>query len=141
MDTSLIPHMREHQDNILVHMNAAQSCLRFDQAPDPETLGKMRWELARLLSAYEIFKHTRIFDPALASGDANRAAAARRMKIACIALGEDFRAHCTTWSCSGTLQQWSHYRLHALDLLRRLREQMLSDRREVETLWAQPPAA
>jgi hypothetical protein len=87
----------------------------------------LRAEMGEALGAYQAFKHGKVFDPGIASGDAARVVAAREMKIACIKAGETFRGHMSDWPRERIEREWSNYRvasrLTANSLSRHIRDE------------------
>lgn len=87
----------------------------------------LRAELAAALGGYQRFKHERIFDPAIASGDDQRAALARHMKVACIAAGEVFRTHQDRWTRDRIAGDWNNYKAAARLTINQLRRHVASE--------------
>ena len=127
------------QDRILAILDRAEAILR-SGTNDVAALGKTRWEAARALREYQLFKHSRIFDP-LERGQDYRAAHARRMKAECIRVGEEFRQYVLTWSVVSILDHWAEYHPAALDAIRRIRAHLASERRAIAELFDVKPAA
>lgn len=96
-------------------------------ASDATTLAESRQELARLLMEYALFKHRNIFEPAIFSGG-ERAKEARRLKIACIVAGEDYRTYTRAAAVSGPLDDWRAYRLRATAQVASLRSHVIAER-------------
>ena len=67
-----------HQARILLQLSQAEDLLRAGDEQAVEALGRMRWLLVRLLREYQIFKHSRIFEPALRQGSAMQVAVAAK---------------------------------------------------------------
>jgi hypothetical protein len=124
----------DHQDKILAHIAQKEALIRSLAAPDAMVLGKARWELTRLLSAYQIFKHSQIFDPVIARGAPEAARRAQRLKIDCIAMGDAFRAYVAHWMAVGITDHWEAYKPAALACIATTRQHLATERREVEAL-------
>ena len=116
----------ELQDRILAIADRAEAILRSD-SKDVAALGTCRWEAARALREYQLFKHSRIFDP-LERGQDYRAIKARRMKADCIRVGEAFRAYVLKWSVVSILDHWADYQPAALDAATRIRTHLARER-------------
>ena len=129
----------ELQDRILAITDRTEAILRSD-SKDVAALGNCRWEAARTLREYQLFKHGRIFDP-LEKGQDYRAIKARRMKADCIRVGEEFRAYVLKWSVVSILDHWAEYHPAALDLIARIRAHLAKERIGVAELLDQKSAA
>ena len=123
----------ELQDRILAITVRSEAILRDPDKRDVAALGNARWEVTRALREYQIFKHTRIFDPLEKCGD-HRAFQARRMKAECIRVGEEFRRYVLKWSAVSILDHWADYHPAALDSIARIRAQLAKERIGVATL-------
>lgn len=106
---------------------------------DAAKMATGRWQLARVLTEYHVLKHREIFDPAIADGNPERAALARQLKAACIAVGEEFRAYVTRWSPVDKAAMWPEYRLTTLNLMSRLCDHIARERLTVQRLLAHDP--
>lgn len=136
----MFEHFVELQDRILAIVDRAESILR-SEARDIAALGQARWEVARALREYQLFKHSRIFDP-IERGQDYRAIRARRMKAECIRVGEEFRAYVLKWSVVSILDHWADYHPAALDAAARIRAHLAKERLGVaELLDGQSAAA
>jgi hypothetical protein len=96
-------------------------------APDIGALGSARWELARTLREYQLFKHSCIFDPLEQRRGAD-ASSARIMKADCIRFGEEFLAYVLRWSAASPLQQWDEFESASRDMIARIRAQLAAER-------------
>jgi hypothetical protein len=117
----------ELQDRIHAIVNKAEAILRQPDNRDVAALGAARWEVARVLREYQLFKHSRIFDP-LERGSDYRAIKAKRMKADCIRVGEEFRAYVLKWSVVSILDHWADYHPAALDAVARIRAHLKRER-------------
>ena len=117
--------LRRHQELALGILSRGVAALEQGPAATVAAAPQVRQELGDALRAYQIFKHERIFDPAIASGDEQRAQMGRHMKIACISAGEVFRAHLKRWDAAAIVADWARYkpaaRLTANQLHRHIR--------------------
>jgi hypothetical protein len=129
----------ELQDRIHAIVNRSEAILRSDSR-DVAALGNCRWEAARTLREYQLFKHSRIFDPLERVQD-YRAIKARRMKADCIRVGEEFRAYVLKWSVVSILDHWAEYHPAALDAVARMRAQLAKERAGVAELLDMKSAA
>ncbi len=136
----MIDCLRDYQDKVLSVMGRADALL--DSAvPDPRALAQCRWELARILRAYQIHKHHRVFDPIIAAGaPAARVALARDLKSACVRMGDRFRDYLLGWSGTSVCDEWSRYRPAAIAMIAELRAHIDRERAGIARLEA-PPAA
>lgn len=94
----------------------------------------LRSELMQVLGAYQVFKHDVIFDPAIASGDAERAGLAREMKVHCIAAGEVFRTHLQRWTPARIAADWEGYHAAARLTLNQLHRHIAAERAGIAEL-------
>ncbi|MBV9842841.1 MAG: hypothetical protein JOY99_15110 [Sphingomonadaceae bacterium] len=129
------PHKRliGYQDRIEALLARAEMALAARGKLDAGEIGHIRWELARLLSEYQIFKHVRLFDPLIAQGGP-RSAAAAAMKESCVAVGEAFRAHVLKWGAAAILDRPAAYRAATMVEIARLRTHLKRERDGVRTL-------
>jgi hypothetical protein len=79
--------------------------------PTLATLPALRIKMTAVLNAYQVFKHAAIFNPAVASGDFERAALGRAMKVECIAAGAVFRSHLSRWQEANISANWDSYKI------------------------------
>jgi len=120
------------RDRIHAIVDRAETILR-SGVRDVAALGQIRWEVARTLREYQLFKHSRIFDP-IERGQDYRAALARRMKAECIRVGEEFRRYVLKWSVVSILDHWNEYHPAALDAIRRIRVHLANERPGISEL-------
>jgi hypothetical protein len=125
--------LEEHQTTIHDILRRGERMLR---APDRDAAGlaRTRWELARAVLTYQGFKHHEIFDPIARRGPAGYADAARRLKAACVASGDAFRAYVARWSAVSVLDRWDEYQPAALALIAGIRDDLARERREAGAL-------
>jgi hypothetical protein len=132
--SALLGRLHQHQDGILAIMRGAEPLLADPALRDVAALARSRWALMRALTAYQLFKHGEIFDPAIARQVLGDNARAERLKHACLAIGEDFRGHVAKWSGSDVTGEWSSYQPAALAMIARLRAHVARERGEIEML-------
>jgi len=128
------------QDRIVALLDRAEAILRSSADPDIATLGLTRWEAARILREYQLFKHNRIFDPIERSQD-YRAPKVRRMKAECVRFGEEFRNYVLKWSVVSILDHWAEYQPAALEAIAGIRAQLAGERASVAELLENKSAA
>ncbi|WP_141243992.1 hypothetical protein [Sphingomonas lenta] len=118
-------------------IDRATACL--EQSPEiaRAELAHLRWKLARALREYQVFKHSHIFDPAIASGSPSLAEAGRRLKIDCIAGGETFFRYVRFWSSKDVVANWGEFRAATRDLGRNLRDHVSSEGTQIRLLLAE----
>ena len=133
---ALLDQLQGHQDGILAIMRGAEPLLTDPTSRDVAALARARWALMRALTAYALFKHSRIFDPAIGRQVLGEAQRAKRMKQACLATGDDFRRHVTKWSGRDVAGEWAAYQPAALAMLARLRGHIVQEREEIAALLA-----
>ena len=131
-----LERLQVHQDGILAIMREAEPMLHDPAARDVAGLARTRWALMRALTAYTLFKHNQIFDPAISRKLLGEATRAERMKRACIRVGEEFRDHVTKWSGSDVAGQWPDYQAAALTMTARLRDHLATEKKEIAALLA-----
>ena len=130
----------ELQDHIHAIVDRAEAILREPGNRDVAALGQARWQAARALRQYQLFKHGRIFDPIAASQDF-RAVKARQMKDDCIRFGEAFHKYVLRWSVVSISDNWEEYHAAALASVARIRAQLVRERAGVAELLGVKSAA
>ncbi len=128
-----LDRLEEHQDRIVGLIGEARHAVLGPVATAREELARVRWQMLRAMREYQIFKHSEIFDPVIASPDALRVASARRLKTSCIAASERYRQHTLRWSTQGIAAAWPAYVL-ALEETCRAIEGHLADERDLVAL-------
>lgn len=123
-----IDALRLHQDAALRLLVQSAEVLGQGREALLENLTGLRRELLQVLGAYQVFKHDVIFDPAIASGDAERGALARNMKVHCIAAGEVFRIHMMQWTPVRIIEDWAGYQAAAQLTLNQLHRHITAER-------------
>jgi hypothetical protein len=129
----MFDELRHHQDRVRAIVDRIDTILRADRR-DTVALAQARWTLTRVLNAYALFKHGRVFDPIIASRDPARAPAARALKEECLRVGDLFRAHVLRWSAADVGAEWDGYRHDTLALIARLRSHLDRERAAVLAL-------
>lgn len=130
----LLDRLRQHQDSILGLLRGAEPLLTDPGLRDVAALARMRWALMRALTAYSLFKHHKIFDPAIARQALGDLPRADRMKQACVAMGSDFRDYVGKWSGTDVAGEWASYQPAALAMIARLRQHLARERHEIDAL-------
>ncbi len=131
----------DHQTQALAGISLVKTLIETPyEHYDPAAMAAVRRDLGKTLSAYQLLKHDGIFNPAIASGDPARVDTAREMKVACIAAGEEFRQYVGVWTGIAGHDRWAEYRLSTLNLVKRLREHLDSERRALAVLAAMETA-
>ncbi len=119
----------------------AETCLRHPHQRDALTLAKLRWEVARAIGAYTLFKHHELFDPLVAHGTAEQARVAAEAKRACLAMGEQFQAHVRKWSGTPVADHWDEYKPATVAILAKLRAHFDTERQVVASMLVADPQA
>ena len=120
----LLSEMEAHQARALEIIARGDVLLAADAVPQPALLSQSRWEMTRILSAYQAFKHHQLFNPIIRHGPPDKAKIAEQMKAECIVLGEDFRAHVGRCTNLDIVAHWDSYRPAVVRLLARLKVHM-----------------
>lgn len=131
----------ELQGRIHGLVERTEALLLDSTARDIGALGSARWELARTLREYQLFKQSCIFDQLEQRHDP-RAPRTRVMKADCIRFGEEFLAYVLRWSAASPLQQWDEFESASRDMIARIRAQLARERIAIAGLSdAGPPQA
>lgn len=99
----------QHQQAAHVLLKQGAEAVSAGLEPTLAALPELRARMAGVLNAYQMFKHDGIFNPAVTSGDAERSALGRAMKVECIAAGELFRSHLSRWKKADIAADWDNY--------------------------------
>ncbi len=129
----LLAQLDEHQVKALDIIKRGDVLLAPDALPNPPLCAQSRWELIRIMSAYQAFKRFELFDPIIRSGPSDKAQLAEKMKAECMAIGGDFRDHVTRCANIDIAAQWTAYRPAVAELLARIKAHMVRERWLVET--------
>jgi hypothetical protein len=144
MNKSRYELVLSYQSRIEAVLTRGDALLAQEGRPDTAALGQLRWEITRLLTEYQIFKHARVLDPVIARGGPGAAAAAA-IKEDCVAAGDALRAHVLRWSAVSIMDQWPDYRAAARQNAKRLRAHLAVERVNFRNLLGgeahAPPAA
>ncbi|MFW2829235.1 hypothetical protein [Sphingomonas sp. ID0503] len=130
-------HLAAYQHRIIDIVGRAEAVIGADTRPSSQALGKLRWDLARAMNEYQVFKHSRIFDPAIAAGG-ERGSAASRMREACMAIGSEYRLYVAAWNATNILDNWDDYRAAALTMLARIRAHVDAEMEHLPALVTAP---
>lgn len=140
--TDLFARCHDHQAHALAGISLTKSLIETSfEAYDPGAMAAARGVLSETLTSYQQLKHEGIFNPAIVSGDPARAERARTMKVACIAAGEEYRHFVQTWTGVSGHARWPEYRLSTLNLIKRLRDHIDTERQALDTLATMYPTA
>jgi hypothetical protein len=129
----MFDQIRQHQDKALAIMSRVSRTLS-STPPDVKALSQARWELARTLRAYQLYKHGSIFDPIIAREQGDRVTMARSMRADCIRMGEEYRLYVLKWSAVSVIDVWAEYRSAAIGIIGRLRAHLESERKGIVQL-------
>jgi ABC-type histidine transport system ATPase subunit len=88
---------------------------------DPAEVNRLRMELARVMTAYQLFVHREVFEPLIRTGTPAEVNQARAMKSECILIAEEFRAFVHLWTAADIAVRWADYQAAGLDFARRIR--------------------
>ena len=130
----LLQRLHVHQQIVVDIMRNTEMLLNQPGLRDTLGLARARWALMRALTDYQLFKHRAIFDPAIGGTVLGTAQRAARMKTACTAIGEQFRAHVTKWSATDVGGRWAEYQPAALVMIGRIRAHLAIERADIDTL-------
>ena len=130
----LLVRLHQHQDTILQIMREAEPLLRSASLRDIPALSRTRWALMRALTEYQLFKHNEIFDPAMGRAALGSAQRADRLKRACTAMGDEYRAYVGKWGGADIGAAWSVYQPAALQMTARLRDHIAREREDCAAL-------
>lgn len=142
----LLTRLDDHQAKALEIISRGDVLLAPDTLPDQGLLSQARWELTRVLGAYQMFKHHELFNPIIRNGPPDKARLAGQMKAECIALAEEYRAHVARCANLDIPAHWDSYRPAVLRLLARIkahiaRERWIAARLLIDGIAARGPAA
>jgi hypothetical protein len=137
----ILSELEAHQAKALAIIARGDVLLAPDAVPQPPLLCRARWELTRVLSGYQAFKHHRLFDPIIRTGPPDKARIAQQMKAECLALGEDFRAHVERCTNLDIAAHWDSYRPAVVKLLARVKMHLVRERWVTERMLLPPVEA
>ncbi|RYD93613.1 MAG: hypothetical protein EOP61_23250 [Sphingomonadales bacterium] len=129
MHTALLEQLYAHQAEVRSAIAEALALLARADAP---AIAHGRLKLTRALTAYQLFKHQRIFDWFARHGTSEEAHAARQLKIEWIATGETFRA----FLARGIEGREAEHAREAQGMMTLLDRHIQSERRDIEALLA-----
>jgi len=133
---AVLASLNRHQSAILATIDMATTLVECDPGRACIPLARARWTVARQLRAYQVFKHSEIFEPMIARGDPVRSAQARAMAARCIGAGEAFQDYLKRWSSTDVLGRWEAYKPAMLDMTRQIRATLAFEREGVAALLA-----
>ena len=135
---TLLARLDEHQAKALEIIRRGDVSLAPDAVPDPPLLSQSRWELIRIMTTYQAFKHCQLFDPFIRGTDRDKAELATKMKAECIAIGDDFKEHVARCASLDIVAHWESYRSAVAQLLRRIETHMSRERWLIDTKLLAP---
>jgi hypothetical protein len=103
-------------------------------ASSAKAVALIRWELMRHLRAYQLFKHTRIFDPIIAGRSAYHSGIAADLKARCLELSGAFEEHVKRWSLVGSTAAWDRFTEEASAMSERIERHIAFERQKVAEL-------
>lgn len=130
----LMARLDEHQAKALALIRRGDTLLAPDADPDPRLLSQARWELTRILAAYEAFKHHELFNPIIRAGPRDKVRLAEQMKAECMMLGREYREHVARCTNLDIVAHWISYRRVVVQLLARVKAHMARERWVIECL-------
>ena len=98
------------------------------------SIAEARWALVRLLREYQLFRHTRIFDPIIGSKNFSRATQADILKGKCLAAGNHYRQHVAKWSLTCTDHSWPTYEAELRVLIAGINDHLSAEAQSVRKL-------
>lgn len=118
---------------ILRMVNRARAVAHDNRCETLDLLSARRRALCDLLTAYQKFKHTRVFDPVVRLGSGSSKVIARTLKIECMQMGATFSAYNSRWLRTRQ-SEWQAYRPDMLSVTEQLIEHIVSERRAIKQL-------
>lgn len=137
---TLLARLDEHQARALEVIRRGDILLGPAAEPNPALLVQSRWELTRILVAYQAFKHHELFNPVIRGGAPDKARLAEQMKRECIVIGDDYRDHVARCTNLDIPKHWDSYRPAVVRLLARVKSHMARERWVIESLLLPPSA-
>lgn len=126
--------LEEIRTPIMAVLKQANKELALRDASSIRALALVRWELMRHLRAYQLYKHSRIFDPIIGSGIGAKTIFAQELKDRCLALARDYETHVTKWSLTGPAAAWSDYVSEAQAMSKRIERHLFQETQQIEAL-------
>lgn len=139
-NASILNLLQTYHDDIVERIAASVTLIENEGLSSLSTLAARRWQMVRLLREYQIFKHSRIFDPAIAKGSSSEIAAAYKMKVNCIAIGDEFAAYVRHWSSGVIATNWEDYRFAMIEMSTSLMAHVKTERRDIDILLSSTPS-
>jgi hypothetical protein len=121
MGKIMLATLGRYQDQMWTITQETETLLNRIEPQDASELTRLRLELARVMTAYQLFVHREVFEPLIRTGTPAEAGHARAMKIECIMIAEEFRAFAQLWAQVDIGPRWKDYRVAGLDFARRIR--------------------
>jgi hypothetical protein len=129
-----IDALKGHHELIRADIEDAKREFARNDASSAKALALIRWELMRHLRAYQLYKHSRIFDPLIASSSPSRSGAAADLKSRCMELSSAYETHVKRWSLAGPAGAWDQYVAEAMAMSVRIERHLALEHREVSRL-------
>jgi hypothetical protein len=126
--------LQQHQHHVYRLLENGTTVLNAGSPPTLSVLLALRMEIAAALNAYQALKHNNIFDPAVASGSAQRATLGRAMKVECIVAGELFHNHLRRWNEANIQASWDDHIIALGLVLEQLRHHIEQERNGIRRL-------
>lgn len=128
--------VQRYQAEILATVAGMMAAVDGDPALVQADLARARWQLARQLRAYQLFKHGEIFGPMIRFGTPTEARLAEQAAMVCLAHGEAFRGYLRRWSGRDIRHDWPEYRASVRTLGTALRQALAVERLEIAKIVA-----
>lgn len=112
--------LERYLEEMLAITSDAERHLRSAEPRGIAELGQVRARMTQAMSAYQIYVHREVFEPASRDGSPDEIARARALKIECVMLSEEYRAFARHWAIDDIAATWPRYQPAALDWNRRV---------------------
>jgi len=122
------------QAEILETAAGVMALIDSDPAVGQAELVKARWQLARQVREYQLFKHAEIFGPTIRFGTETQSRLAAQAAALCTANGAEFHAYLTQWSGRDTLGQWPDYQSATKAMVAGLRQALAAEKFQIGRL-------
>lgn len=134
----LLAQLDEHQAKAFAIIGRGDTLLAPDALPDVGQLSTARWELTRVLTAYQAFMQHELFDPIIRMGPPDRSRIATQMKAECAGVGEEYRGHLQRCANLDIPANWVTYRPAVVKLLAKIKAHMVRERWVTSSMLLQP---
>lgn len=126
--------LEAYQTRIAAALDEKLRAVAGPQHSRAKSVAAARWALVRLLREYQLFKHTRVFDPIINSKDFARATQADILKSKCLVAGDQYRQHVAKWSLTGTDHSWPAYEVELRLLMAGIKSHLSAEASGVSAL-------